>query len=168
MIRPSLLKLTQKKNLDAFTCHVGSIIDLDTGIVYGSRTECIEALGREVAVPIFHSRKKHKRLRIITMADRMKAMYERGAAGCSEAGIEINLTLNDLSGYAIGGWTAEKFDDVKNLIDHHCEMMSEIADKIGEAGRALGRQETLEEFQNDFSIEQSYITGERPVMVHRL
>ena len=154
--------------MNAFIVHVGSIIDLDTGIVYGSRTECIEALGREVAVPIFHSRKKYKRLRIITMNDRMKAVYERGVAGCSEAGIEINLTLNDLSGYAIGGWTAEKFSDVKNLIDHHCELMAEIADKIEAAGRALDRQETLEEFQNDFSIERSYITGERPVMVHRL
>jgi hypothetical protein len=102
------------------------------------------------------------------MADRKKAMYEKGAAGCSEAGIEINLTLNDLSGYAVGGWTAEKFDDVRSLLNHHCEMMSEIADKIGDAGRALARQETLEEFQNDFSIERSYITGKQPDMVQRL
>ena len=168
MIRPSLLKFIRERNLNAFSCHVGSIIDLDTGIVYGSRTECIEALGREVAVPIFHSRKKYKRLRVITMEDRIKALFERGAAGCSEAGVEINLTLNDLSGYAMGGWSAEKFDDVCSLLNHHCEVMSEIADKIGDAARALNRQETLEEFQSDFDIEKSYITHKPSDMVHRL
>jgi len=31
---------------------VGSVVDLEAGVAYGSRTEAIEALGRDVVVPI--------------------------------------------------------------------------------------------------------------------
>jgi len=144
---------------------VGSVLDVTSGIVYPSRTDCIAALGRDVAVPLLHSRKKRKRLRVITVNDRLEALFAQGEAACTMAAMELECTLRDLGSHAQGGWTPQKFDDVRSLLRSHCEAIETQLDNVGEAGAVLGQHEELETLRHEFQID---IGRDISDMVHRL
>jgi len=132
---------------------IGSIIDLETGVVYDSRTECIEALGREVVVPILHSRKKTKRLRVITVEDRIRALHRAGETTCTKAAVELDLTQRDLAEYAVEGWNPTTLDDAKSLLKTHVEVMEELIDTLSDVARKLCTAEELETLRNEFRID---------------
>jgi len=144
---------------------IGNVVDTETGQVYPSRTDCIAKLGREVAVPLLHSRKKHRRLRIITVNDRLTALFAQGEAACTMAAMELEDTLLDLGNHAQGGWTPQKFDDVRSLLRTHCEAIENQIDNVGEAGAVLGQHEELETLRHEFQID---IGRDISNMVHRL
>jgi len=139
--------------LIAYQVRIGNIIDLETGVVYGSRTECIEALGRELVVPILHSRKKTKRLRIVTVEDRIKALHRDGEEACTKAAVELDMTKRDLSQYAEEGWTPTTLDDAKNLLKTHVEAMDELIDALSDVARTLCTNEELETLRNEFRLD---------------
>ena len=122
-------------------------------MVYGSRTECIEALGRELVVPILHSRKKTKRLRIVTVEDRIKALHRGGEEAWVKAAVELDMTKRDLSQYAEEGWTPTTLDDAKNLLKTHVEAMDELIDALSDIARTLCTNEELETLRNEFRLD---------------
>ena len=132
---------------------IGSIIDLETGVVYGSRTECIETLGRELVVPIFHSRNKTKRLRIVTVEDRIKALHRDGEEACTKAAVELDMTKRDLAQYAEEGWNPTTLDDAKNLLKTHVEAMDELIDSLSDVARTLCTNEELETLRSEFRLD---------------
>ena len=144
---------------------VGNVVDTQTWVIYKSRTDCIAALGREVAVPLMHSRKKRRRLRIITVNDRLKALFAQGETACTMAAMELECTLRDLGSHAQGGWTPQKFDDVRSLLRTHCEAIENQLDNVGEAGAVLGQHEELETLRHEFQID---IGRDMADMVYRL
>ena len=144
---------------------MGSVIDLDAGVAYGSRTECIEALGRDVAVPLLPSRKKYKRLRIVTMTDKKEAMYKQGEEACAKAGMFSEWTVKDIELAAYDGYTADGFSDVASSLRAHVEDLEILISTIDEAGHYLSNQEELETLQHEFKID---IARDMADMVSRL
>jgi len=134
---------------------VGSVVDLEAGVAYDSRTEAIEALGRDVVVPILHSRKKRKRLRIITMADKKQAMYKRGEEACAQAVLFTEWTVKDIELAARNGYSADEFTDVASSLRSLVEDLEELVSTIDEVGHYLGNQEELETLRHEFRIEIS-------------
>jgi len=136
-----------------YLVNVGSVVDLEAGVAYGSRTEAIEALGRDVVVPILHSRKKHKRLRVITMADRKQVMYKRGEEACAKAVLFTEWTVKDVELAARGGYSADEFTDVASSLRSLVEDLEELISTIDEVGHYLSNQEELETLRHEFRIE---------------
>jgi|TARA_R110002051_G_scaffold134870_2_gene207837 hypothetical protein len=68
----------------------GAVYDTETGVWYKSRSDAIQALGSELAIPALH---QGKRLRIITMTDLISALG-------SAAEQDINNVSIDCTGVA--------------------------------------------------------------------
>ena len=137
----------------AYQVRIGSIVDLETGVVYSSRTECIEALGWELVVPILHSSNKTKRLRIVTVEDRIKALHRDGEETCVKAAVELDMTKRDLAQYAEEGWNPTTLDDAKNLLKTHVEAMDELIDALSDVARTLCTNEQLETLRSEFRLD---------------
>ena len=130
------------------------MVDLDTGVVYGSRTQTIEALGRDVVVPILHSRKKHKRFKVITVEDKETAMYKQGEEYCARAVVELTWAIKAIERSATGGYTPEEFSDVGSTLDCLIEDLEDYRAKIGETGRYLEDEEYRKTMREEFTYER--------------
>jgi len=140
--------------LASYLVQVGSVVDLEAGVAYGSRTEAIEALGRDVVVPILHSRKKHKRLRVITMADKKQAMYEQAEGACDLAIVGLQLTVKDIELAMTGeGYTSAGLSDVASSLRALMEDLEDFISDIDEGSRYLSNHEYLETMRHEFRIE---------------
>ena len=126
---------------------IGNVVDTQTWVIYKSRTDCIATLGREAPVPLLHS------------------LFAQGEAACTMAAMELEATLRDLGSHAQGGWTPQKFDDVRSLLRSHCEAIENLLDNVGEAGAVLGQHEELETLRHEFQID---IGRDISDMVYRL
>ena len=135
------------------TVRVGNVLDTQTGIVYSSRSACIEALGRDVAVPMLRDR-RFKRLRIITMEDKKKAMYEKGEHACAMAVIFLEGTVRDIEIAARSGYTHDDFTDVVSSLKALQEDLDNFIPHIREAGHYLGDQIELETMRHEFQIDR--------------
>ena len=141
------------------------MVDLDTGVVYGSRTQAIEALGRDVVVPILHSRKKHKRFKVITVEDKETAMYKQGEEYCARAVVELTWAIKAIERSATGGYTPEEFSDVGSTLDCLIDDLEDYRAKIGETGRYLEDEEYRKTMRDEFTYERVQQFAD---MVHRL
>jgi hypothetical protein len=141
------------------------VVDLDTGVVYGSRTQAIEALGRDVVVPILHSRKKHKRFKVITVEDKETAMYKQGEEYCARAVVELTWAIKAIERSATGGYSPQEFSDVGSTIDCLIEDLEDYRTKIGETGRYLEDEEYRKTMREEFTYER---VQQFTDMVHRL
>ena len=135
------------------TVRVGNVLDTQTGIVYSSRSACIEALGRDVAVPMLRDR-RFKRLRVITMDDKKKAMYEKGEHACAMAVIFLEGTVRDIGEASNGGYTHDDFIDVVSNLKSLQEDLDNFISDIREAGHYLGDQIELETMRHEFQIDR--------------
>ncbi len=151
--------------MSRFTVRIGSVVDLDTGVVYGSRTQAIEALGRDVVVPILHSRKKHKRFKVITVKDKAEAMYRQGEEYCARSVVELTWAIKGIERSATGGYSPEEFSDVRSTLDCLIEDLEDYRAKIGEAGRYLEDEEYRNTMRDEFTYER---VQQFTDMVHRL
>ena len=151
--------------MSKFTVRIGSVVDLDTGVVYGSRTQAIEALGRDVVVPILHSRKKHKRFKVITVEDKETAMYKQGEEYCARAVVELTWAIKAIERSATGGYTPEEFSDVGSTLDCLIDDLEDYRAKIGETGRYLEDEEYRKTMRDEFTYERVQQFAD---MVHRL
>ena len=143
---------------------MGNVLDTQTGIVYSSRSACIEALGRDVAVPMLRDR-RFKRLRIITMEDKKKAMYEKGEHACAMAVIFLEGTVRDIEIAARSGYTHDDFTDVVSSLKALQEDLDNFISNIGEAGQYLGDQIDQETMRHEFQLD---IRADIQSMVQRL
>ena len=133
---------------------MGNVLDTQTGIVYSSRSACIEALGRDVAVPMLRDR-RFKRLRVITMTDKKKAMYEKGEHACAMAVVFLEGTVRDIEIAARGGYTHDDFMDVVSSLTTLREDLDNFILNIGEAGHYLGDQIDQETMRHEFQIDRA-------------
>ena len=143
---------------------IGSVLDTQTGVVYPSRVDCIKALGRDVAVPMLRDR-RFKRLRIITMEDKKKAMYEQGEHACALAVIFLEATVRDIEIAARDGYTHDDFMDVVSSLQAMQEDLDGFISKIQEAGYYLDEQIELETLRHEFQLD---IRADVKSMVQRL
>ena len=144
---------------------VGSIVDLEAGVVYGSRTEAIEALGRDVVVPILHSRKKHKRLKVITLNDRTIAMGKQIEEFAARSVLEMTWAIKSIERSARDGYTPADAGDVRCTVEGLIEDLGDYLDKIREASRYLENEEYRSTDRDEFIYER---TQQLSDMVHRL
>ena len=135
------------------TVRVGNVLDTQTGIVYSSRSACIEALGRAVAVPMLRDR-RFKRLRIITMDDKKKAMYEEGEHACALAVIFLEATVRDIEIAARGSYTHDDFIDVVSSLKALQQDLDGFISDIDEAGQYLGNQIDQETMRHEFELDR--------------
>ena len=132
---------------------MGNVLDTQTGIVYSSRSACIEALGRDVAVPMLRDR-RFKRLRVITMDDKKKAMYEQGEHDCAMAVIFLEGTVRDIETAAKSGYSHDDFIDVVSSLKALQQDLDGFISNIAEAGHYLGDQIELETMRHEFQIDR--------------
>ena len=151
--------------MSSFKVRIGSVLDLDTGVVYGSRTQAIEALGRDVVVPILHSRKKHKRFKVITVEDRAKAMYEQLEHNIARSVVEMTWAIKGMEGAAKDGYSPSDAVDVRCTIECLMEDLEEYLGKIREASRYLENKEYEDTDRREFKYER---VQQFTDMVHRL
>ena len=144
---------------------VGSVVDLESGVAYGSRTEAIEALGRDVVVPILHSRKKHKRLKVITLNDRTIAMGRQLEENAARAVLEMTWAIKSIERSARDGYTPADAGDVRCTVEGLIEDLGDYLDKIREASRYLENEEYRSTDRDEFIYER---TQQLSDMVHRL
>ena len=142
---------------------IGSVVDTHTGRVYPSRSECIKALGRD-AVPMLRD-KRYKRLRIITVSDRKKAMFEQGEEAVVMATIYLEGALRDIGKAAQGGLDPDKLSDIAMWLKALGEDLDLTQLKIREAGDFLANELDQETFRNEFRID---IRKDIESMVQRL
>ena len=140
-------------------------MDLDTGVVYGSRTQAIEALGRDVVVPILHSRKKHKRFKVITVEDRAKSMYEQLEDNVARSVVEMTWAIKGMERAAKDGYSPSDAVDVRCTIECLMEDLEEYLGKIKEASRYLENKEYEDTDRREFKYER---VQQFTDMVHRL
>jgi len=133
---------------------VGSILDLEAGVVYGSRTEAIEALGRDVVVPILHSRKKRKRLKVITLKDRAVAMGRQLEENAARSVLEMTWAIKSIERSARDGYTPADAGDVRCTIEGLIEDLGDYLDKIREASRYLENEEYRSTDRDEFLYER--------------
>ena len=143
---------------------IGSVLDTQTGVVYPSRVDCIKALGRDVAVPMLRDR-RFKRLRIITMEDKKKAMYEQGEHACALAVIFLEATVRDIEIAAHDGYTHDDFMDVVSSLRAIQEDLEGFILNIEEAGYDLDEQIEQETLRHEFQLD---IREDIKSMVQRL
>ena len=136
---------------------VGSVVDLEAGVVYGSRTEAIEALGRDVVVPILHSRKKHKRLKVITLKDRTIAMGKQIEEFAARAVLEMTWAIKSIERSARDGYTPADAGDVRCTIEGLIEDLGDYLDKIREASRYLENEEYRSTDRDEFTYERAQL-----------
>ena len=129
---------------------VGSVVDLEAGVAYGSRTEAIEALGRDVVVPILHSRKKHKRLKVITLKDRTIAMGKQIEEFAARAVLEMTWAIKSIERSARDGY-------VRCTIEGLIEDLGDYLDKIREASRYLENEEYRSTDRDEFTYERAQL-----------
>jgi hypothetical protein len=139
-------------------------LDTQTGVVYPSRVDCIKALGRDVAVPMLRDR-RFKRLRVITMEDKKKAMCEQGERSCALAVIFLEATVRDIEIAAHGRYTHDDFMDVASSLRAIQEDLEGFILNIEEAGYYLDEQIELETLRNEFQLD---IREDIKSMVQRL
>ena len=151
--------------MSSFKVKIGSVVDLDTGVVYGSRTQAIEALGRDVVVPILHSRKKHKRFKVITVEDRAKAMYEQLEGNVARSVVEMTWAIKGMERAAKDGYSPSDAVDVRCTIECLMEDLEEYLGKIKEASRYLENKEYEDTDRREFKYER---VQQFTDMVHRL
>ena len=135
------------------TVRIGNVLDTQTGIVYSSRSACIEALGRAVAVPMLRD-KRFKRLRVITMDDKKKAMYEQGEHACAMAVIFLEGTVRDIEIAARSGYSHDDFIDVVSSLKALQQDLDGFISNIDEAGQYLGDQIERETLRHEFQIDR--------------
>ena len=140
-------------------------MDLDTGVVYGSRTQAIKALGRDVVVPILHSRKKHKRFKVITVEDRAKSMYEQLEDNVARSVVEMTWAIKGMERAAKDGYSPSDAVDVRCTIECLMEDLEEYLGKIKEASRYLENKEYEDTDRREFKYER---VQQFTDMVHRL
>jgi len=140
--------------LTAYQVRIGSVLDLEAGVVYGSRTECIEALGREFVVPILHSRKKHKRLKVITLSDRTISMGKQLEENAAKAVVEMTWAIKGIERSARDGYTPTDATDVRCTIECLMEDLEDYLDKIKEASRCLENEEYRSTDRDEFTYER--------------
>ena len=133
---------------------VGSVVDLEAGVVYGSRTEAIEALGRDVVVPILHSRKKHKRLKVITLNDRTIAMGRQLEENAARSVLEMTWAIKSIERSARDGYTPADAGDVRCTVEGLIEDLGDYLDKIREASRYLENEEYRSTDRDEFIYER--------------
>jgi hypothetical protein len=133
---------------------VGSVVDLEAGVAYGSRTEAIEALGRDVVVPILHSRKKHKRLKVITLNDRTIAMGRQLEENAARSVLEMTWAIKSIERSARDGYTPADAGDVRCTIEGLIEDLGDYLDKIREASRYLENEEYRSTDRDEFLYER--------------
>jgi len=133
---------------------VGSLLDLEAGGVYGSRTEAIEALGRDVVVPILHSRKKRKRLKVITLKDRAVAMGRQLEENAARSVLEMTWAIKSIERSARDGYTPADAGDVRCTIEGLIEDLGDYLDKIREASRYLENEEYRSTDRDEFTYER--------------
>tara|TARA_R110002110_G_scaffold127942_2_gene307307 strand:+ start:289 stop:750 length:462 start_codon:yes stop_codon:yes gene_type:complete len=136
---------------------VGSVVDLEAGVAYGSRTEAIEALGRDVVVPILHSRKKHKRLKVITLKDRTIAMGKQIEEFAARAVLEMTWAIKSIERSARDGYTPADAGDVRCTIEGLIEDLGDYLDKIREASRYLENEEYRSTDRDEFTYERAQL-----------
>ena len=151
--------------MSSFKVKIGSVVDLDTGVVYGSRTQAIEALGRDVVVPILHSRKKHKRFKVITVEDRAKSMYEQLEDNVARSVVEMTWAIKGMERAAKDGYSPSDAVDVRCTIECLMEDLEEYLGKIKEASRYLENKEYEDTDRREFKYER---VQQFTDMVHRL
>lgn len=151
--------------MSSFKVKIGSVLDLDTGVVYGSRTQAIEALGRDVVVPILHSRKKHKRFKVITVEDRAKSMYEQLEDNIARSVVEMTWAIKGMERAAKDGYSPSDAVDVRCTIECLMEDLEEYLGKIKEASRYLENKEYEDTDRREFKYER---VQQFTDMVHRL
>ena len=151
--------------MSSFKVKIGSVVDLDTGVVYGSRTQAIEALGRDVVVPILHSRKKHKRFKVITVEDRAKSMYEQLEDNIARSVVEMTWAIKGMERAAKDGYSPSDAVDVRCTIECLMEDLEEYLGKIREASRYLENKEYEDTDRREFKYER---VQQFTDMVHRL
>ena len=151
--------------MSSFKVKIGSVVDLDTGVVYGSRTQAIEALGRDVVVPILHSRKKHKRFKVITVEDRAKSMYEQLEDNIARSVVEMTWAIKGMERAAKDGYSPSDAVDVRCTIECLMEDLEEYLGKIKEASRYLENKEYEDTDRREFKYER---VQQFTDMVHRL
>ena len=151
--------------MSSFKVRIGSVVDLDTGVVYGSRTQAIEALGRDVVVPILHSRKKHKRFKVITVEDRAKSMYEQLEYNIARTVVEMTWAIKGMERAAKDGYSPSDAVDVRCTIECLMEDLEEYLGKIREASRYLENKEYEDTDRREFKYER---VQQFTDMVHRL
>lgn len=151
--------------MSSFKVKIGSVVDLDTGVVYGSRTQAIEALGRDVVVPILHSRKKHKRFKVITVEDRAKSMYEQLEYNIARSVVEMTWAIKGMERAAKDGYSPSDAVDVRCTIECLMEDLEEYLGKIREASRYLENKEYEDTDRREFKYER---VQQFTDMVHRL
>ena len=142
---------------------IGSVVDTHTGRVSPSRSECIKALGRD-AVPMLRD-KRYKRLRIITVSDRKKAMFEQGEEAVVMATIYLEGALRDIGKASQGGLDHDKLSDIAMWLKALGEDLDLTQLKIREAGDFLANELDQETFRNEFRID---IRKDIESMVQRL
>ena len=123
-------------------------------MVYGSRTECIEALGREFVVPILHSRKKHKRLKVITLNDRTIAMGKQIEEFAARSVVEMAWAIKGIARSARDGYTSADATDVRCTIECLMEDLDGYLDKIREASRYLENEDYRGTERDEFTYER--------------
>ena len=133
---------------------VGSVVSLEAGVAYGSRTEAIEALGRDVVVPILHSRKKHKRLKVITLNDRTIAMGKQIEEFAAKSVVEMAWAIKGIERSARDGYTPADATDVRCTIECLMEDLEDYLDKIREASRYLENEEYRSTDRDEFTYER--------------
>ena len=138
----------------AYQVRIGNIIDLEADVVYGYRTECIEALGREFVVPILHSRKKHKRLKVITLNDRTIAMGKQIEEFAARSVVEMAWAIKGIERSARDGYTSADATDVRCTIECLMEDLDGYLDKIREASRYLENEDYRGTERDEFTYER--------------
>ena len=122
-------------------------------MVYSSRSACIEALGRDVAVPMLRDR-RFKRLRVITMTDKKKAMYEKGEHACALAVIFLEATVRDIEIAARSGYSHDDFIDVVSSLKALQQDLDGFISNVDEAGQYLGDQIDQETMRHEFQLDR--------------
>ena len=146
--------------MSSFKVRIGSVLDLDTGVVYGSRTQAIEALGRDVVVPILH-----KRFKVITVEDRAKSMYEQLEDNIARSVVEMTWAIKGMERAAKDGYSPSDAVDVRCTIECLMEDLEEYLGKIREASRYLENKEYEDTDRREFKYER---VQQFTDMVHRL
>ena len=142
---------------------IGSVVDTQSGRVYPSRSDCIEALGKGV-IPLLRD-KRYKRLRVITVQDRLNHLYEEGKQECIMASILLEGSVRAMGEVASGDYSQEDFESIVGILEALREDLVGIIGTIKEASGSLEAELIEETMRNEFRID---IGSDIKSMVYRL
>ena len=109
--------------------------------------------------------KRYKRLRVITVQDRLNHLYEEGKQECIMASILLEGSVRAMGEVASGDYSQEDFDSIVGILEALREDLVGIIETIKEASGSLEAELIEETMRNEFRID---IGSDIKSMVYRL